>query len=155
MLKLRQHFHHEKAPNKSRDNLHVKYFCTFLNVNISHLRCLWGVRRFSLKSFFASHWWSTSGGKAQPVSALAVCSAEAAALSLGSSLSKVLVRFAAQTYFCCLPPPHPSNHHPFPPFLPHRPLSSLFSLRCRCFGSVFSYCRSSAHRPAPTKTPPC
>ncbi|CAB1442329.1 unnamed protein product [Pleuronectes platessa] len=53
--------------------------------------------------------------------------AEAAALSLGFSLSKVLVRFAAQTYFCCLPPPHlcspittststtsphPSNHHP-------------------------------------------
>lgn len=43
--------------------------------------------------------------------------AEAAALSLGFSLSKVLVRFAAQTYFAACRP-HISAPPPSPPPLP-------------------------------------
>lgn len=93
--------------------------------------------------------------------------AEAAALSLGFSLSKVLLRFAAQTYFCCLPPPHlcppphhthhPSNHHPPPPHEPPSPLSSLSlslplpSRRCRCFGCVSA--RKPCKLPSADKMP--
>lgn len=94
--------------------------------------------------------------------------AEAAALSLGFSLSKVLVRFAAHTYFAACrphisappppsPSPHPSNHHPSPlHLLPLASLSlSLCSLCCRCFGYVFlvrkqtAKCRQNAPRTSP------
>lgn len=96
--------------------------------------------------------------------------AEAAALSLGFSLSKLLIRFAAQTYFCCLPPPHlyppdtttttsplPSAQHRSPPlFFPINLLlpplsSSLCSLCCKCFGYICFLVGKKLCQPQSTK----
>lgn len=71
---------------------------------------MWGVAH---RGYHSNYFSSLSNGAAllekpglSPLRLFEVQRVEAAALSLGFSLSKVLIRFAAQTYFCCLPPPH-------------------------------------------------
>lgn len=134
MLNLR-YLHHENVPNKNSDVLHVKYsHCKYFYHLRFFVRC--SIQRLSLKIYLFFLFLLLTGG-APPVKKLKIkkpsqfqlwlfvvrrAEAEAAALSLGFSLSKVLIRFAAQTYFWCLPPPHP----PLVP--PHHPLSLFLSL---------------------------
>lgn len=119
MLKLRR-LHHENVPNKNRDSLCGKYSqCKYFPSGIFLVRfSTQGLSLDFLNLFLFCFLLLTDG--APPVKekkkrsqlwlfVVQRAEAEAAALSLGFSLSKVLIRFAAQTYFCCLPPPHPSN----------------------------------------------